>query len=94
VINETDQWLSMEQAAKHFGYARAEGLRQRLRELRKRGKVLDQGTPPDGYKVADGKNRDKIIIYWLNARTALIRKDVPPGLLIPKRGKRARNSDS
>jgi hypothetical protein len=90
----THDWLTLEQASKHFGYSHPENLRQRLRDLRKRGQVIDIGKPPAKYEAAKREVPGKVIIYWPNARTALMRRDVPGGLLIPKRGKRARNSDS
>ncbi len=70
MANITHDWLTLEQAAEHFGYSHPENLRQRLRELRKRGKVVDIGSPPPEYKVGDAKTYEKIVIFWPNAKTA------------------------
>ena len=53
-----------------------------------RGRVLDLGKPPSQYKVGKGESKEKIILLWVNPKTALIRIDAPRNLLIPKRGKR------
>jgi hypothetical protein len=92
VKNELLKWLPLDQAAKHFGYSHPENLRQRLRELRKRGKVADMGKPPLKYPPAKKAIKDKIAIYWINPKTALLSTDVPAGLLVPKRGKRRLDS--
>jgi hypothetical protein len=92
-MDELSNWLSLDEAAKHFGYSHPENLRQRLRELRRRGKVDDIGKPPSEYKVSKKASKDKIVVYWLNPKTAMLRIDVPKGLLVPKRGKRARDID-
>lgn len=85
----TQEWLPLDQAAAHFGYSHPENLRQRLRQLRKRGQVTDIGRPP-GYPVADRVGRHKVVIMWPNPQTALLRCDAPATLLNPKRGRRAR----
>lgn len=92
-MDDSFKWLSLYQAAEHFGYSHTESLRQRLRTLRKRGKVLDMGKPPPEYKAVVEVTEGKIIIYWPNPNTALLRSDIPDGLLIPKRGKRVLNSE-
>ena len=89
MLDETYKWLPLGEAAKHFGYSHPDSLRNRLRELRKRGKVIDLGTPPIEYKVGKGGIKDKIVLYWANPNTALLRSDAPTELLIPKRGKRS-----
>ena len=94
MVDETDKWLPLDQAAGRLGYTHPESLRRRLRVLRMRGKVIDLGKPPQEYKVGKGETKDKIVLYWANANTALLRSDPPAGLLIPRRGKRARNLGS
>jgi len=94
MLEEIRKWLPLDQAAKHYGYRHADSLRRRLRELRERGYVVDLGNPPSPYKVGKNQSKGKVVIYWPNPNTALIRRDAPAGLLIPKRGKRARNSDT
>ena len=93
-MEDTFKWLPVDQATVYFGYSNPESLRQRLRELRRRGKVLDLGAPPLPYKAAKKATEGKIIIYWPNPNTALIRSDAPRELLVPKRGKRARDLDT
>ena len=44
---KTEEWLPLDVAAKHFGYAHKESLSRRLRQLRKRGLIRDIGRPPD-----------------------------------------------
>jgi hypothetical protein len=90
MLKDKRTWFSINQAAAHFGYHHPESLRRRLRSLRGQGFVVDLGDPPSRYKVADRAGRGKIVIYWLNARTALIRSDAPRNLLNPKMGKRPR----
>lgn len=92
MTDELLKWLPLDQAAKYFGYSHPENLRQRLRALRKRGKVADMGKPPLKYDVVKKAKKDRIVVYWLNPKTALLSIDVPAGLLIPKRGKRRRIS--
>jgi hypothetical protein len=92
-MDELSNWLSLDEAAKHFGYSHPENLRQRLRELRRRGKVVDTGKPPSEYKAVKKATKDKIVVYWLNPKTAMLSINVPSGLLVPKRGKRARDMD-
>jgi len=83
------EWLSLDDAAKHFGYS-PEGLRRRLRQLRERGRVVDLGKPPTGYAVGENRVKGKVAILWPNPRTALVDRDAPVTLLNPKRGKRPR----
>ncbi len=90
MIDESHIWLPIKEAARLFGYTHPESLRHRLRELRRRGKVLDIGTPPTEYQAGKGEAKDKIILYWPNPGTALIRSDAPNRLLNPRRGKRSR----
>ena len=92
MIDKTFNWLPLAEAAKLLGYGHPDSLRNRLRELRRRGKVLDLGTPPPEYKVGENASSGKVVLYWPNHNTALLRSDAPRELLIPKRGKRARDS--
>ncbi len=95
MLDETaHKWLSLNEAAKFFGYANPVSLRYRLRELRRRGKVVDLGVPPPDYRTGKGEAKDKIILFWANPKAVLIRSDAPRNLLIPARGKRAHNSDA
>lgn len=85
------QWLPLDAAAKHLGYSHPESLRRRLRQLRQRGLVIDLGQPPSGYPVRNNVQKTKaVVVMWANPKTALIRSDVSPELLNPKRGKRAK----
>lgn len=86
------EWMSLYQAAAHFGYKHPESLRQRLRKLREKGDLVDIGSPPARYKAGKSDFR-KIVVFWINSRTPLIRSDAPQNLLIPLRGKRARDTD-
>ena len=43
------EWLSVRNAAQKFGYCNQESLRRRLRQLRKRGFIVDVGEPPSKY---------------------------------------------
>ncbi len=88
MIKESENWLSLNEAAKLFGYTNPVSLRNRIRQLRSRGKVLDLGRPPNEYKLGRGEARGKIILYWLNPKIALLRGDAPRDLFIPRRGKR------
>jgi len=89
VVEELYRWLPLVEAAKHFGYRHPGSLRNRLRVLRKLGFVVDIGSPPPQYKVGDINVEDKVVLYWPNAKTALLRSDAPPTLLNPKTGKRS-----
>ncbi len=84
----SDKWLTIEEAAKRFGYSHPESLRQRLRQLRKSGQVVDTGKPPRKYQSTIVKSAHKITLYWLNSKIVLIRNDIPRTLFNPKRGKR------
>jgi transposase-like protein len=88
VIEESQNWLSLKEAAKRFGYTNPVSFRNRIRQLRSRGKVLDLGQPPTEYKAGRGHGRGKIVLYWLNPGIALLRGDAPRELFIPRRGKR------
>ncbi len=90
MLKDNRTWLSINQVAQHFGYRHPESLRRRLRDLREQGYVADFGNPPSRYKVANHPAHKKIVIYWLNPRTMLLRSDVPKNLLNPKMGKRSR----
>ncbi len=92
MIADAYQWLPLNEAAKHFGYSHPDSFRNRIRELRKRGKVFDLGTPPLEYRAGKGEAKDQIVLYWPNPATALIRSDAPRQLLVPRRGKRRKNS--
>jgi len=87
--NQIITWLPLDVAAANLGYSK-EGFRQRLRQLRRLGRVADTGRPPAGYDVTDNVPAEKVIVLWANPKTALIRSDVPADLFVPKRGKRAR----
>lgn len=86
----TNEWLPLDMAATQYGYS-LEGLRRRLRQLRARGHLLDTGRPPKSYSSSRklARQREVVVVWWVNSRTALIRADAPPTLLNPKRGKRA-----
>ncbi|MGA7193685.1 MAG: hypothetical protein WBW94_08650 [Anaerolineales bacterium] len=94
MLKDNHTWLSIDQAARHFGYHHPESLRRRLRDLREQNYVADIGIPPERYKVAKRPNRKKIVIYWLNPKTSLLRSDAPRNLLNPKVGKRPRKTAS
>jgi len=83
-------WLPLDEAVEYFGYKHLESLRQRIRQLRKQGYVVDIGKVPAPYEVGDEEATDKIILYWPNHNTSMIRSDAPRELLNPKLGKRAR----
>lgn len=83
------KWLPLDIAAKHFGYGHPGSIRRRLRQLREQGLVVDIGNPPSNYPSGGESAEGKVIIFWPNPKTALMRNDAPPDLLIPKRGKRA-----
>lgn len=89
MTKEVFEWLPLDIAATRWGYT-YEGLRRRLRQLRQLNFVVDVGRPPADYSVGDSELDSKIVIMWPNPQTALIRSNVPPELLNPKRGKRSR----
>ena len=84
------EWLPLDLAATWYGYGHPESFRQRLRQLRQHGDVVDIGKPPKGYDVSESGTKEKIVIMWPNPKTALIRSDAPKELLNPKRGKRTK----
>lgn len=86
---DTLEWLPLNAAAAWFGYSYPGSLRRRLRQLRKRGYVIDIGNPPAGYKRNEESESGKVVLMWPNPKTALIRSDAPAELLNSKRGKRA-----
>lgn len=83
---KNEEWLPLDVAAKHFGYAHKESLSRRLRQLRKRGLIRDIGRPPDVYDV-EQKVDAAITIMWPNPKTALLYSEVSPSLLVAKRGR-------
>jgi hypothetical protein len=83
----------MDVAAERMGY-HPESLRQRVRQLRQQGKVTDIGRPPAEYPVGDDALPGQVVVMWPNPQVALIRSDVPPDLLIPKRGRRAKSGSA
>ena len=87
---ETEEWLPLDVAAKHFGYAHKESLSRRLRQLRKRGLIRDIGRPPDAYHDKEIKSDAAITIMWPNPKTALLYHKVSPTLLTAKRGRPTR----
>jgi hypothetical protein len=93
VAKDSFEWMSLYQAAVYFGYKHPESLRQRLRKLREKGNLVDTGSPPARYKTGKTDLR-KIVVFWINSRTPLIRSDAPRNLLMPLRGKRARDTDA
>jgi hypothetical protein len=84
------QWLSSRAAATYFGYSHPENLRQRLRQLRESGYVVDVGNPPEMYSVSHGPTKGKVVLMWANPKTFLVSSDAPRELLNPRRGKRAK----
>lgn len=91
MLTREQEWLPLDVAATWFGYSHPESLRQRLRQLRDRGHVVDIGRPPTSYPVGDANALGKVVLMWPNPKTALLRSDAPADLLNPKRGKRARS---
>ncbi len=89
MIETNYEWWPLQEAAKHFKYTHLESLRNRLRVLRQLGKVVDLGTPPAEYKVGVGNTSGKVVLYWPNPNTALLRSDAPTTLLNGRRGKRS-----
>ena len=88
---QDNDWLPLDLAADHFGYAHKESLRRRLRQLRERGLVLDIGRPPNAYQKVETKEEAPITLMWPNPKTALLKRDAPPELLAAKRGRPAGN---
>lgn len=90
-MDNQPQWLPLDQAAQHFGYAYKNSFTNRLRQLRRQGFVVDKGSPPPAYirinRQAENLT-DKIILFWPHSQTALLHTDAPPHLLNSKRGKR------
>ena len=82
----SNQWLTLNQAAKQFGYKSIQGFRIRIQQLRDNGYVLDTGNPPEGYTKKQGSGA--ITILWANPQAAMIRADAQPDLLNPKTGHR------
>ena len=78
-------WLTIEQAARHYGYSSADTLQRRLRQLRERGQVHDMGDPPEGYR----DNPDAPVrVLWAHPKAMLVADDAPRVLLDPSRGRR------
>jgi hypothetical protein len=75
-------WLSLPDAAKHFGYENSLGLRRRIQQLRKRGKVEDIGAVPEKYL---GEDNGPVKIYWPDWRTMQIASDAPRALMAAKK---------
>ena len=84
------EWLPLDVAASRFGYGHKESLRRRLRQLRKQGYVLDLGKPPLDYLAKSTDAHGKVVIFWPNSKTALLRSDAPEELLDPRRGRRSK----
>ena len=89
------EWLSVRNAAQKFGYCNQESLRRRLRQLRKRGFIVDVGEPPSKYVKERNKhtNQSKIYLYWSSPTTMFIRADAPKHFLNSKRGKRSKKQE-
>ena len=85
--DQNNEWLPLDLAADHFGYAHKESLRRRLRQLRERGLVCDIGRPPAAYEKSEQIEEAPITIMWPNPKTALLNCDAPPELLEAKRGR-------
>lgn len=83
-----EQWISIPQAAKLFGYKQPDSIRRRLRQLRERGLVQDLGNPPQEY--APSNEPRPVRIYWVNPVTMLLDPTASKDLLIPKPGKRGK----
>ena len=80
-------WLTLDIAAKQFGFAHKESLSRRLRQLRERGMVRDIGRPPMPYRDTEQQEDAAITIVWPNPKTALLRNDAPQELLVASRGR-------
>lgn len=85
-----DGWLTMKEAARHYGYSSSRSLSRRISQLRKRGRVMDIGYPSAKYPMTgEGVvSEDKIILRWLHSQTVLLRADAPAALLNPRKGRR------
>lgn len=83
------EWMPIDEAARHFGYS-VEGLRRRLRQLRQQRKLVDVGHPPADYPASDSTPKGSVVVYWVNPRVALLRRDAPRALLDARRGRRQR----
>ena len=83
---DSNQWLTLNQAAKQFGYKSIQGFRIRIQQLRDNGYVLDTGNPPEEYTKKQGSGA--ITILWANPQAAMIRVDAQADLLNPKTGRR------
>ena len=83
------EWLTLAEGARHFGYQHVDSLRNRIRQLRKRGKVVDLGSPPSEYQRRTRQGIGKVVLFWVNPNTALLRSDASPVILDPRRGRRA-----
>ena len=88
MITNNIEWLPLDVAASYFGYSHKESLRNRIRQLRSQGKVVDIGNPPPMYSSENEAGSGPLTVFWPNPKTALIRSDASPDLLNPKRGKR------
>ena len=88
MIKDNIEWLPLDVAAAYFGYSHKESLRNRIRQLRNQGKVVDIGNPPSIYIAENNATSGSLTIFWPNPKTALIRRDASPEMLNPKRGKR------
>lgn len=84
------QWLPLDEAAQKFGYAHKESLARRLRQLRRRGQVVDLGHPPEPYRPSKATAKTAIVLLWPNPKTALLRRDAPAMWLDARPGKRAK----
>ena len=90
-MTESDyKWLSLSEAAKEFGYSHKNSLSARLRQLRRRGQVIDLGRPPTAYAISAEypETADKVVLLWPHPKTALLRSNAPTQLLNAKKGKR------
>jgi hypothetical protein len=79
-------WLSLSDAAKHFGYPSALALRRRIHQLRQQGKVEDIGATPEKYLA--GRAHGAVKIHWENTRKMQIDKNAPASLLAAKKPKK------
>ncbi|MCA9933375.1 MAG: hypothetical protein KC415_05595 [Anaerolineales bacterium] len=86
-----ENWLTVVEAAAHFGYSNPDALTRRLRQLRQQQKVTDTGDIPARYAPGDKKTPDKIVLLWVGKKSFLIRADAPKSLLNSKKGKRAKS---
>jgi len=92
MMNNDIEWLPLDVAATHFGYSHPESLRQRIRQLRIQGEVVDQGNPPSTYTTTNRARSGSLVIFWPNPKTALICSDASTDLLNPRRGKRKKTA--